>query len=655
MPGHPALLRLLALAAGLFTQRLAAQEGSLQWALTLQGWSVSSPAVSPDGATIYVGVETRTAGRLVAVAADGSVRWSILRPDGISASPAVGADGTIYAGCYDGKLYAINPANGAIRWQYDAGSFIVSSPAIAADGTVYFGAGDGRLHAVDARGALRWTFQTGDWVESSPAVGPDGTVYFGSRDRAFYAIAPDGREKWRFASAGAVTGSPALGADGTIYFGSADQRMYALFPDGRKRWDHFTNGDIQASPVLGADGAVYFAALDASFYALEPDSGALRWRVPLNTNSVSTAAVRSDGAVVVGGDDGIVRALNPADGSVRWLFDTRKAVPDDTIDSSPLLAPDGSVYFSSLDGRLYKLRGNGLGLSEVSNWPAFRGDARRSGRSLFGAGLGRLLNLSVRAPVGARETLITGFVVQGAAAKAYLVRGVGPGLEGFGVVGYMPDPRLDLYAGATRIGGNDNWEDAPPGLSVSDTAAAVGAFPLLPGSRDAAIVVALSPGAYSAHLRAVDDAGGVTLFEAYDAIGGDPISRFINLSLRGRAGEGDSTLISGVVVGGTGLVNLLLRAVGPGLRPFGVDGVLERPRISFYNGATLVKTNEGWSGVPNAADLAGAARASGAFPLGAGSADAALTVVVPPGPYTIHVAGVDGVAGEVLTEVYVLR
>lgn len=639
----------------MFTQRLAAQEGSQQWALTLQGWSVSSPAVSPDGATIYVGVETRTAGRLVAVAADGSVRWSILRPDGISASPAVGADGTIYAGCYDGKLYAINPSNGAIRWQYDAGAFIVSSPAIAADGTAYFGAGDGRLHAVDARGALRWTFQTGDWVESSPALGADGTVYFGSRDRVFYAIAPDGREKWRFASAGAITGSPALGADGTLYFGSADQRMYALFPDGRKRWDYFTNGNIQASPVLGADGAVYFAALDTSFYALEPDNGALRWRVALNTNSISTAAVRADGVIIFGADDGIVRALNPADGSVRWRFDTRKAVPDDTIDSSPLLTADGSVYFSSLDGRLYKLRGNGLGLSEVSNWPAFRGDVRRSGRSLFGAGSGRLLNLSVRAPVGIGERLITGFVVQGAAAKAYLVRGVGPGLGEFGVADFLPDPRLELYAGATRIGGNDNWDEAPPGLSVSDTAAAVGAFPLLPGSRDAAIVVALPPGAYSAHLRAADETVGVALFEAYDAIGGDPISRFRNLSLRGRAGVGDSTLISGVVVGGAGPVNLLLRAVGPGLRPFGVDGVLERPRISFYNGSSLVRSNEGWSGVPNAADLAGAARATGAFPLGAGSTDAALTVVVPPGPYTIHVAGVDGAVGEVLTEVYVLR
>jgi hypothetical protein len=69
----------------------------------------------------------------------------------------------------------------------------------------------------------------------------------------------------------------------------------------------------------------------------------------------------------------------------------------------------------------------------------------------------------------------------------------------------------------------------------------------------------------------------------------------------------------------------------------------------------LIRSNEGWSSVPFAADLAGAARAVGAFSLSAGSADSALTVVVPPGPYTIHVAGADGSVGEVLTEIYVLR
>jgi len=95
--------------------------------------------------------------------------------------------------------------------------------------------------------------------------------------------------------------------------------------------------------------------------------------------------------------------------------------------------------------------------------------------------------------------------------------------------------------------------------------------------------------------------------------------------------------------------------VGPGLVPFGVEGVLERPRLSLFSGSALVRSNVVWSPAPDAADLSGAARATGAFPLAAGSADAALTVVVSPGPYTIHVAGVDGSAGEVLTEVYVLR
>ncbi|MFM9031663.1 MAG: hypothetical protein ACKOTF_13520, partial [Opitutaceae bacterium] len=100
---------------------------------------------------------------------------------------------------------------------------------------------------------------------------------------------------------------------------------------------------------------------------------------------------------------------------------------------------------------------------------------------------------------------------------------------------------------------------------------------------------------------------------------------------------------------------LLLRAVGPGLIPFGVERVLERPKVSLFSGAALVRANDGWSSVPNAYDLSGAARATLAFPLATGSADAALTVVVSPGPYTIHVAGADGSAGEVLTEVYVLR
>ena len=53
--------------------------------------------------------------------------------------------------------------------------------------------------------------------------------------------------------------------------------------------------------------------------------------------------------------------------------------------------------------------------------------------------------------------------------------------------------------------------------------------------------------------------------------------------------------------------------------------------------------------------LAKAPQAVRAFPLAEGSADAALTFVVSPGPYTLLVSGADAAAGEVLTEVYVLR
>ncbi|MFM9090487.1 MAG: PQQ-binding-like beta-propeller repeat protein, partial [Verrucomicrobiota bacterium] len=509
MNRFPAAARLLAAGAAalclLLARPVRAQEGSLEWMVSLQGYTSSSPALSADGGAIYLGVSTATAGRIVAVTPAGRVLWSVTRADWVDSTPAVGPDGTIYVGSHDGRLYALQPANGAIRWSYNAGSFISSSPAIGGDGTLYFGSGSFRLHAVGPDGRERWTFPVGDWIESSPAVAVDGTVYVGCRDGSLYAVSRDGRERWRFRTGGRIDGSPAIGADGTIYIGSTDQRMYAIAPDGVKRWDYFTNGAIFSSPVLEADGSVCFASDDTRFYSLAAEDGRLRWRVDLNSSSASTAAVRGDGAIIVAADDGVVRALRPSDGGVLWRYDTR-AAPVDYIESSVLVAPDGALYFGSLDGRLYKLRGNGSPLSTFSAWPAFRRDAGRSGRAAHVRdGGARLLNLASRAEVPAGNVLIAGFVVEGRAPRAYLVRGAGPALAPFGVTGFLPDPILTLYSGATPLRTNDDWGQAEPGPSVVDTADAVGAFPFPVASRDAALVLGLGAGLYTAHLR---DAGG---------------------------------------------------------------------------------------------------------------------------------------------------
>jgi outer membrane protein assembly factor BamB len=45
--------------------------------------------------------------KLYAIKPDGSLKWSYTTKDGVSSSPAIGADGTVYAGSYDGQLYAL--------------------------------------------------------------------------------------------------------------------------------------------------------------------------------------------------------------------------------------------------------------------------------------------------------------------------------------------------------------------------------------------------------------------------------------------------------------------------------------------------------------------------------------------------------------------
>ncbi|MGH7956450.1 MAG: PQQ-binding-like beta-propeller repeat protein, partial [Opitutaceae bacterium] len=469
-----------------------AQDGSVQWRYTVAqqgGISFSAPALTPDGTTVYVGATDRSLGRVLAVSREGGPKWMFERLGFIDASPALAADGTIYIGYGFGRLYALTPGDrsASVKWERTLGTFLTSSPAIGSEGVIYVGA-DTQLHALAPEdGSVLWSFPTGGLIESSPAIGADGTVYFGSYDKNLYAVSRDGTRKWAFSTAGVILGSPAIGADGTIYIGSADQRLYAVSPDGTQQWNYFTNGAIQASPVLAADGTIY-AVADTSVYALRPGAAEerLRWKASITppAGSVSTPAIRGDGTIIFGADDGIVRALNPHDGSEKWRRDTQT---NDLIESSPIISPDGSIYIGSFP-YLFKLNGNGSPLSAYSSWPAFRRDIRHTGRAFQPNTGGQLVNISTRAQAGAGRNLIAGFVVQAAPerARAYLIRAVGPGLQSSNVAGFMPDPRLQLFSGAASFRINDNWvpNDESNGLSLSETATAVQAFPLQSGSAD---------------------------------------------------------------------------------------------------------------------------------------------------------------------------
>lgn len=130
------------------------------------------------------------------------------------------------------------------------------------------------------------------------------------------------------------------------------------------------------------------------------------------------------------------------------------------------------------------------------------------------------LNLSSRARIApGQDTLIAGLVVE--SASNVLIRGIGPGLQPFGILQPLAKPVLTLFDNQGRVvAQNSDWRSAIPGSDAGSTAAVVseimarvGAF--APASGDAALYVRLAPGLYTAQLAGAVESTGVGLVEAY--------------------------------------------------------------------------------------------------------------------------------------------
>jgi sugar lactone lactonase YvrE len=277
----------------------------------------------------------------------------------------------------------------------------------------------------------------------------------------------------------------------------------------------------------------------------------------------------------------------------------------------------------------------------------------------------RLVNLSSRLRVtggDASRSVVVGFVVTGEASKQILIRAVGPGLAGFGVRDALEQPVLVLRDSTGKtVAENDGWKNSPDVTSAGDR---VGAFKLGNGSRDAALLATLTPGAYTAQVTA--NGNGIVLVEVYDTVSGTQLSteQIVNISTRGFVGTGDDVLVAGFVVTGGAPKRVLIRGIGPALAPFGVPGVLQDPVLQLYSAGNNnpIAQNDNWEtpqpiGAPvpaTAAQLVAASTAAGAFPLSTGGKDAAIIVSLNPGNYSAVVSGLNNGTGAGLVEVYEL-
>jgi len=169
------------------------------------------------------------------------------------------------------------------------------------------------------------------------------------------------------------------------------------------------------------------------------------------------------------------------------------------------------------------------------------------------------------------------------------------------------------------------------------------------GSRDSALADAVTAGAYTIQITTPSNLQGVGLAELYEL---DRNGRTVNLSTRAQVRTGDGVLIGGFVVQGPAYKRMLVRGVGPTLAAFGLSGALLDPIVTIYSGQTVVATNDKWEAAENAAGIASATKAVGAFTLAANSQDAALLITLPPGAYTVEVKGKADSEGVALLEIY---
>jgi len=139
----------------------------------------------------------------------------------------------------------------------------------------------------------------------------------------------------------------------------------------------------------------------------------------------------------------------------------------------------------------------------------------------------RLMNISARGLVSSGEgVLIAGFVVTGNSPKRVLIRAVGPGLSKYGMSGVLADPQVTLYDSKLNvIVRNDNWGISVPSdakaatnttAEISTAVSGTGAFALDSGSKDASVIIALAPGAYTAMVSGPTGTSGVALVEVYE-------------------------------------------------------------------------------------------------------------------------------------------
>ena len=268
---------------------------------------------------------------------------------------AIGQDNHIYLTSKN-SLNVIDSSNGFLEWTYPIipmGATNVlnnSIPLIDACNNILFGARDNHLYSIDGIGRnFNWRYGVGAPIQAMPVLGANNHIFVGANNATFYDLCGNSAP---VPTTTAVVPMYMLNTRHTSlsnYYGPTTTTLPSIY------WQQpFVSGNLYVSPSISiaSDGTLYLGSNDGYVYALDStNGGAIKWINQISNSSsgnynspnaiFTTPVVAPDKTIYIGSNQGYLYALNPT-GTIKWSYNA--GYP---LQSSPIIDASGSIYFGA--------------------------------------------------------------------------------------------------------------------------------------------------------------------------------------------------------------------------------------------------------------------------------------------------------------------
>jgi len=298
VPGRDGLVRVMSGGGNICGVDAATGKGRFWVAGNHRFWNYSSCVLGPDG-TAYGG----NFGWISAVRPDGKVAWRTdLNASWIHRSPALSPDGkTLYVGADNLGLASLDAATGNVNWLRRDFKSPWTLYTFDSQGRLVAGIRD-RVVCFERDGREAWEMAGG--VSSLMTVGGLLVV---SRGKSLEVVDPATRKPRFSIDLGATIHGTALGDDGRIVVSLRSGEMAQVDQTGRVRWKRRISGKRLSRPVTAAGGETVVMDLAGRVFLLDSNG--------LTVSSIETGAsfwtwrpsIGPDGHVYVNHDNDVLR------------------------------------------------------------------------------------------------------------------------------------------------------------------------------------------------------------------------------------------------------------------------------------------------------------------------------------------------------------